>query len=130
MLDSPLTTGLRTFLNYLQKTYTGPKGKDIVLSEFGFAEPGENNFTTLADALYDQLRVDYFAGYLNNLLFAKVQDGVNVTGAIAWGIFDNFEWSSGLSTRFGLQYVNYTTQERFPKASMFTFTDFFKQHGL
>ncbi|KAI4724411.1 glycoside hydrolase [Aureobasidium sp. EXF-10728] len=123
-------TGLRTFLNYLQKTYTGPKGKDIVLSEFGFAEPGENNFTTLQDALYDQLRVDYFAGYLNNLLAAKVEDNVNVTGAIAWGIFDNFEWSSGLSTRFGLQYVNYTTLERYPKASMFTFTDFFKQHGL
>ena len=61
---------------------------------------------------------------------AKVEDGVNVTGAIAWGIFDNFEWSSGLSTRFGLQYVNYTTFERYPKASMFTFTDFFKQHGL
>jgi len=123
-------SGLRNFLNYLQKTYTGPKGKDIVLSEFGFAEPFENNFTTLQDALYDQLRVDYFASYLNALLEAKVVDGVNVTGAISWGIYDNFEWSSGLSTRFGLQYVNYTTLERTAKASMFTFVDFFRQHGL
>ena len=123
-------SGLRNFLNYLQTTYTGPKGKDIVLSEFGFAPPFENNLTVLADALYDQLRVDYFAGYLNALLEARVIDGVNITGASSWGVFDNFEWSSGLSTRFGLQYVNYTTLERTAKASMFTFCDFFKQHGL
>ncbi|KAK5137436.1 hypothetical protein LTR08_009015 [Meristemomyces frigidus] len=122
-------SGLRTFLNYLQTTYTGPRGKDIVLSEFGFAEPFENNFTALPDATYDRLREDYFAGYLNSLLEALVEDGVNVTGAVAWGVFDNFEWSSGLSTRFGLQYVNYTTLERTPKASLYTFVDFFRQHG-
>ncbi|KAJ9626236.1 hypothetical protein H2203_003868 [Taxawa tesnikishii (nom. ined.)] len=122
--------GIRQFLNYLQNTYTGPKGKDIVLSEFGFAEPFESDFTSYPDQLFDQRRQDYFQGYLNNLLAAKVEDGVNVTGAIAWGIFDNFEWSSGLTTRFGLQSVNYTTEVRTPKASMFTFVDFFRQHGL
>jgi beta-glucosidase/6-phospho-beta-glucosidase/beta-galactosidase len=123
-------SGLRTFLNYLQTTYTGPAGTDIVLSEFGFADPGENASLTLADAVYDQPRVDYFASYLNALLAARVEDGVNGPGAVAWGVFDNFEWASGLSTRFGLQNVNYTTLARTPKASMFTFVDFFKQHGL
>ncbi|GAD91866.1 hypothetical protein PVAR5_0448 [Paecilomyces variotii No. 5] len=123
-------SGLRTFLNYLQRTYTGPKGKDIVLTEFGFAEPWQDNFTALADRRFDQLRVDYFTGYLNALLEARAEDGVNITGAIAWGLYDNFEWQNGLATQFGLQTVNYTTLERFPEASLFAFTGFFKQHGL
>jgi beta-glucosidase/6-phospho-beta-glucosidase/beta-galactosidase len=123
-------SGLRSLLNYLQQTYTGPKGKDIVLTEFGFAEPFEDNLTVLPDRRYDQLRVDYFTSYLNSLLAARVEDGVNVTGAFAWAIYDNFEWQNGLSTQFGLQNVNYTTLERFPEASWFAFTSFFKQHGL
>lgn len=120
--------GLRLLLGWLQDTYTGPKGKDIILSEFGFAVPFEGNRSTLADALYDQLRIDYFTGYLNAMLAARIEDGVNVTGSLAWGAFDDFEWTTGYLSRFGLQYVNYTTLERFAQASMFTFTDFFKQH--
>jgi hypothetical protein len=41
----------------------------------------------------------------------------------------DFEWGSGQSTRFGLQHVNYTDLTRTPKASMFTFVNWFKQHG-
>jgi len=122
--------GLRMLLNYLQKTYAGPASKDIILTEFGFAESFEENFTTLADRRWDIERVTYFDGYLNNLLAARVDDGVNVTGALAWGVYDNFEWQNGLGTRFGLQTVNYTTLERYPEASLFSFVDFFKQHGL
>ncbi|KAJ5626041.1 glycoside hydrolase [Penicillium lagena] len=122
--------GVRMLLNWIQDTYTGPKGKDIVLTEFGFAEPFEDDLTEEPDRRYDQLRLDYFVSYLNALLQAKVEDGVNVTGSIAWGIYDNFEWQNGLSTQFGLQNVNYTTLERYPEASLFAFTDFFKQHGL
>jgi hypothetical protein len=61
---------------------TPPQGQGHVLSEFGFADPGENTSLTLADAVYDQSRVDYFASYLNALLEAKVEDGVNVMGAV------------------------------------------------
>lgn len=39
---------------------------------------------------------------------------------------DNFEWFSGSSVKFGLQYVNYTGLERIPKASMFQFLNRFK----
>lgn len=123
-------SGLRMILNYLQQTYVGPAHKDIMLTEFGFAESYEENFTTLVDRRWDIQRVNYFDGYLNNLLAARVEDGVNITGALAWGVYDNFEWQNGLGTRFGLQTVNYTSLERFPQASLFTFVDFFKQHGL
>jgi hypothetical protein len=53
-----------------------------VLSEFSVADSGENVSLTVADAVYDLPRVDYFASYLNGLLEAKVEDGVNVTGVI------------------------------------------------
>lgn len=65
---SIMPTGLRQLLNQLQTTYTGPKGKDIVLSEFRFAEPFEDNFTALADRRFGQLRIDYLTDYLDNLL--------------------------------------------------------------
>lgn len=34
-----------------------------------------------------------------------------------WSLLDNFEWASGHSKRFGLVYVDLTTQRRIPKAS-------------
>lgn len=52
-----------------------------------------------------------------------------MTGAFGWAIFDNFEWFSGSHVKFGLQYLNQTSLERYPKASMFQFLDWFKQHG-
>jgi beta-glucosidase/6-phospho-beta-glucosidase/beta-galactosidase len=55
--------------------------------------------------------------------------GVNVTGAFEWAIFDNFEWFEGSHTKFGLQYLNETSLERYPKASFLQFLDWFKQKG-
>lgn len=39
--------------------------------------------------------------YLANLCLAKSVDGVKVTNYFAWSIFDNFEWASGWTNRFG-----------------------------
>lgn len=68
----------------------------------------------------------FFAGcVLMVILFL----GVNVTGAFGWAIFDNFEWFVGSRVKFGLQYLDTTTLERTPKASMFQFLDWFALHG-
>jgi beta-glucosidase/6-phospho-beta-glucosidase/beta-galactosidase len=79
--------------------------------------------------LWDLRRADYYQGFLDNILASIKYDGINVTSAFGWAVFDNFEWGSGLKTRFGLQYVNYTSLERTPKASMFQFLNWFKEHG-
>lgn len=121
-------TGIRKFLSFITKDYF-PKVKSIVVSEFGFAEPAEATFNTLPQILWDLRRADYIQSFLDNILAARVLDGVNVTGAFAWAIYDNYEWTSGLGTKFGLQYVNLTSYERHPKASMFQFLNWFKQHG-
>jgi beta-glucosidase len=120
--------GVRPFLSFITKDYF-PKVPSIVVSEFGFAEPAEGSFDTLEQILWDLRRADYIQSFLDNILAARVLDGVNVTGAYAWAISDNFEWNSGLGTKFGLQYVNLTSYDRVPKASMFQFLNWFKQHG-
>ncbi len=40
----------------------------------------------------------------------------------------NFEWADGYTTRFGVTYVNYETQERFPKASVKFISKWFHDH--
>lgn len=44
-------------------------------------------------------------------------------------LVDNFEWGSGAAVRFGVQYLNYTSLERTPKASLFQTLNWFKTHG-
>jgi len=48
-------TGIRKFLSFLTKEYF-PKITDIVVSEFGFAEPFEGKLTNMASILWDVRR--------------------------------------------------------------------------
>ena len=43
-------------------------------------------------------------------------------------VSSNFEWADGYATRFGVTYVNYETQERFPKASARFISRWFQDH--
>ncbi len=58
--------------------------------------------------------------YLHDHLFAAqraLEEGVPLRGYFAWTLMDNFEWAHGHSKRFGLVYVETSTQARFVKAS-------------
>jgi beta-glucosidase len=46
-----------------------------------------------------------------------IAEGVDVRGYFVWSLLDNFEWSYGYSRRFGIVYVDFATQRRWPKDS-------------
>jgi len=52
-----------------------PTVGDIVVSEFGFAEPFEGDQSSLATILWDLRRADYYQSFLDNILAARVEDG-------------------------------------------------------
>jgi len=105
------------------------------VTENGFAVKGENDLQ-LQEALNDRDRVHYFQGTTAALLNAIHEDGVDIRSYFAWsmyfladlsattcwiiiiqGFLDNFEWADGYLTRFGVTYVDFETQKRYPKAS-------------
>lgn len=66
--------------------------------------------------VYDTDRVMYLRNYLINLHRA-VSEGFPVKGYFLWSLMDNFEWADGYNLRFGIYYVDYKTQKRYPKLS-------------
>ncbi|KAI0944871.1 Beta-glucosidase 1A [Taiwanofungus camphoratus] len=115
--------GFRTLLNYLWKTYEKP----IYVTENGFAVKNEN-VLPVEKVLHDIDRVHYFEGYANALLQSVHEDGVQVKGYFAWSLMDNFEWADGYETRFGVTYVDYRTQKRYPKDSSRFLKKWFTEH--
>jgi beta-glucosidase/6-phospho-beta-glucosidase/beta-galactosidase len=58
-----------------------------------------------------------------------ISEGTRVVGALAWSIMDNLEWSQGYQVKFGIQYCNFTSQQRSWKSSAFAFVDAFRLYG-
>ncbi|KAH9924982.1 beta-glucosidase 1B [Epithele typhae] len=117
--------GFRQLLNYLYKRYKKP----IYITENGFAVKDEDAMP-LERALADTDRVRYFAGNTAAILAAVNEDGVDVRSYFAWSLLDNFEWcvADGYVTRFGLTYVDYDTQKRYPKESGKFVSKWFTEH--
>lgn len=72
--------------------------------------------------VYDTDRVTYLRSYLTQLRRATA-DNIPVRGYFLWSLMDNFEWADGYTNRFGIHYVDYTTQKRTPKLS----ADFYRE---
>lgn len=70
----------------------------------------------------DTDRVMFLRNYLTQLQRAT-SEGIHVKGYFLWSCMDNFEWSAGYGTRFGIIYVDFKTQKRTPKLS----ADFYRQ---
>jgi beta-glucosidase len=100
--------------------YWGPRNvaklwkvKEIYITENGCS----SSDVPAADGIvYDTDRVMYLRNYLSQLQRATA-DAVPVKGYFLWSLMDNFEWADGYTNRFGLHYVDYTTQTRTPKLS-------------
>ncbi|RSH88885.1 hypothetical protein EHS25_002547 [Saitozyma podzolica] len=119
---------VRPFLADLVKRY--PTKGGIYLSEFGFAEPYENEKQFIYQVTEDAGRTAYYMSYLGEVLKGIVDDGIPIKGTFAWSLVDNFEWNSGFSTRFGTQYVDYNspTLARTFKRSILSMGQFWNAH--
>jgi len=113
-------------LQYVHERYN-PSG--IIITENGCDVPNEQSMY-LEQALNDTFRVNFFRAYLEQAMQAVNESGVPLRGYFAWSLLDNFEWSDGYAFRFGITYVNYTTQQRFPKASAHWFRSLIQSAGV
>ena len=103
--------GLTDVLEWVADRYGNPP---IYITENGaaFYDPP----TAPESGIEDPLRVAYLRGHLR-AAHAALERGVDLRGYFAWSLLDNFEWAHGYSRRFGIVHVDYTTQQRTPKAS-------------
>ena len=118
---------MRKLLNWIDQRYEHPA---IYVFENGVSVPGESSLP-IEQALNDTFRVNYLDGYINSMLDAINIDKVNVKGYFAWSNLDNFEWSDGYTTRFGLIYVDYANnQTRYLKESAYWYSEFIHSQEL
>lgn len=114
--------GCRKLLEWIHSRYSGPR---IILTENGcaFADKIEN------ECIDDTNRIDFLSSYLAEC-HGAIQNGVNLGGYFVWSFLDNFEWAFGFSKRFGIHYVDFTTQKRIPKASAKWYAEVIKNNGV
>ncbi len=75
----------------------------------------------------DTDRVMYLRNHLANLHRAAAE-GYPVKGYFLWSLLDNFEWADGYSKRFGIHYVDFPTERRYPKLSAEWYRDVIAQN--
>ncbi|KAF3449150.1 hypothetical protein FNV43_RR09878 [Rhamnella rubrinervis] len=97
-----ISKGIRDLLLYIKTKYHNPL---IYITENGVDEFNDPKLS-LEEALVDNQRIDYHYRHLYYLRRA-IKDGANVKGYFAWSLLDNFEWTSGYTVRFGINYVDY-----------------------
>lgn len=122
--------GWEVFPNGLYETicraYFTYKPKEIIITENGAS------YSDGPDAegrVRDGRRIAYLQSYIAAVGKA-IQAGAPVTGYYVWSLLDNFEWSFGYAQRFGLVYVDYQTQKRYPKDSAYWYANVVRNNGL
>ena len=111
--------------------YWGPKflyeryKKPIVITENGMSNL---DWKSLDGRVRDPQRVNFLQRYLLNFQRA-IEEGVDAAGYFQWSFMDNYEWSDGFSTRFGLVYTDFRTQERILKDSAYWYGNVIKTNG-
>jgi beta-glucosidase len=114
--------GLHATLLRLKEQYGNPP---CVVTENGFPlveSPGRN-------PLQDDERIAYLADHVT-MVGRALAAGVDCRGFFHWSLMDNFEWNWGLSMRFGLVRIDFTTQAREWKKSAFWYRDLIRANGL
>nr|XP_028599616.1 cytosolic beta-glucosidase-like isoform X1 [Podarcis muralis]XP_028599617.1 cytosolic beta-glucosidase-like isoform X1 [Podarcis muralis]XP_028599618.1 cytosolic beta-glucosidase-like isoform X1 [Podarcis muralis] len=114
--------GLRRLLEYIKDTYNHPI---IYITENGFSQSDPA-------ALDDTQRWEYFRLTLLEILKAIYVDGVQLKGYFVWSLLDNFEWTCGYRSRFGLFHVDFENPAlpRVPYKSAIEYAKVIANNGL
>ncbi|MGM0198391.1 6-phospho-beta-galactosidase [Enterococcus sp. DIV1314a] len=104
--------GLYDLLLRIKKDY--PHYNKIYITEngMGYKDTFEDGI------IMDKPRIQYLKVYLESISQA-ITSGVNVKGYFLWSLMDLFSWSNGYNKRYGLFYVDFETQKRYPKESAY-----------
>ncbi|RXA59084.1 6-phospho-beta-galactosidase [Enterococcus casseliflavus] len=104
--------GIFDLLKRIKNEY--PNYHKIYITENGIAYKDEFQ----EGIIMDTKRIDYLRVHFNALAKA-IEQGVNVKGYFIWSLMDVFSWGNGYNKRYGLFYVDFQTQKRYPKASAY-----------
>ena len=101
---------------FLQEKYKLP----IVITENGLSCP---DWVFLDGKVHDPMRIDFIC------LKKAAEEETDIRGYFAWSAIDNMEWNNGYTERFGLIYVDYTTQKRILKDSAYWYREVIESNG-
>jgi beta-glucosidase len=115
--------GLWSVLVQIRDKYGNPK---VFITENGCAAP---DIVDENGAVKDWQRIDYLRAHLS-AAHAAIRDGANLAGYFHWSLLDNFEWAQGYSKRFGLVWIDFSTQKRIPKDSFHWYQALIVRNGI
>ena len=107
----------------LKENYGNPQ---VFVTENGAAFP---DTLDAKNEVHDEKRVAYLEAYLQ-AVHRALQAGANVGGYFVWSLLDNFEWAEGYDKRFGIVYVDYHDQARYPKDSYLWYQETVRNNGF
>lgn len=87
-----------------------------------------NDRVFLDGEVHDPDRIDFLTRYLSAL--GRGAEKADIRGFFHWSLTDNFEWHSGYGERFGLVYVDYSSQRRVLKDSARWYAGVVRANGL
>ncbi|KAL5566538.1 hypothetical protein UlMin_029702 [Ulmus minor] len=119
--------GLYELLVYIKRKY-----KDPVIYITENEQSSKYKFVILINVIFSTLLVKLQLLYLTEhdliLFIYFFRDGVKLKGFFAWSLLDNFEWASGYTIRFGINFVDYKDNlKRYRKHSSYWFEKFLKK---
>jgi beta-glucosidase len=100
--------------------------KEIYVTENGCSSA---DVLTPDGHVYDTDRVMYLRNYISKFQRAATE-GYPVRGYFLWSLMDNFEWADGYSLRFGIYYVDFKTQKRYPKTSAYFYRELISRNAV
>ncbi|XP_055480278.1 beta-klotho [Psammomys obesus] len=117
-----VSLNLRQVLNWIKLEYDNPR---ILISENGW-------FTDSYIKTEDTTAIYMMKNFLNQVLQAIKFDEVRVFGYTAWTLLDGFEWQDAYTTRRGLFYVDFNSEqkERKPKSSAHYYKQIIRENGF